>query len=116
MNETTTGASRRRMMGAGLGLAAVSSVLPLASAAAATKAAAPAKKTGMSSATFTLPDGTSLYYKDWGTGQPVVFHHGWPLTSDEWDTQMLYFLGNGYRVIAPDRRGLIAAHARQIGW
>ncbi|ATU93592.1 alpha/beta fold hydrolase [Phyllobacterium zundukense] len=50
-------------------------------------------------------DGTDLYYKDWGTGQPIVFHHGWPLSSDDWDTQMLFFLGKGYRVIAHDRRG-----------
>ncbi|WP_233888048.1 alpha/beta fold hydrolase [Paraburkholderia flagellata] len=50
-------------------------------------------------------DGTTLFYKDWGTGQPVVFHHGWPLTSDDWDAQMLFFLSHGYRVIAHDRRG-----------
>ncbi len=52
-----------------------------------------------------LKDGTELYYKDWGTGQPVVFHHGWPLSSDDWDAQMIFFLQNGYRVIAHDRRG-----------
>ena len=50
-------------------------------------------------------DGTEIFYKDWGTGQPIVFHHGWPLTSDDWDTQMLFFLDKGYRVIAHDRRG-----------
>lgn len=54
---------------------------------------------------FTTRDGTRLFYKDWGSGQPVVFHHGWPLTSDEWDGQMLFFLSQGYRVIAHDRRG-----------
>ncbi len=52
-----------------------------------------------------ISDGTDLFYKDWGTGQPIVFHHGWPLSSDDWDTQMLYFLDKGYRVIAHDRRG-----------
>lgn len=52
-----------------------------------------------------LKDGTEIYYKDWGTGEPIVFHHGWPLTSDEWDTQMMFFLKEGYRVIAFDRRG-----------
>lgn len=52
-----------------------------------------------------LKDGTELYYKDWGTGQPIVFHHGWPLSADEWDTQMMFFLKEGYRVIAHDRRG-----------
>jgi len=52
-----------------------------------------------------IKDGTDIYYKDWGTGQPIVFHHGWPLSADDWDTQMLYFLAKGYRVIAHDRRG-----------
>ena len=50
-------------------------------------------------------DGTQIFYKDWGTGQPIVFHHGWPLSADDWDAQMLYFLEKGYRVIAHDRRG-----------
>ncbi|HMF64352.1 MAG TPA: alpha/beta hydrolase [Edaphobacter sp.] len=52
-----------------------------------------------------IKDGTDIYYKDWGTGQPIVFHHGWPLSADDWDNQMLYFLAKGYRVIAHDRRG-----------
>lgn len=55
--------------------------------------------------TLKLKDGTDLFYKDWGTGQPIVFHHGWPLSSDDWDTQMLFFLQQGFRVIAHDRRG-----------
>src|SRR5262252_6567027 len=50
-------------------------------------------------------DGVEIYYKDWGKGQPVVFSHGWPLTADDWDNQMLFFGQNGYRVIAHDRRG-----------
>src|ERR1700716_3573099 len=50
-------------------------------------------------------DGIEIYYKDWGTGQPIVFSHGWPLSADDWDSQMLFFLSNGYRVIAHDRRG-----------
>src|SRR4029077_928024 len=54
---------------------------------------------------ITTKDGTEIYYKDWGTGQPIVFHHGWPLSADDWDTQMLFFLEHGYRVIAHDRRG-----------
>jgi non-heme chloroperoxidase len=54
---------------------------------------------------ITTKDGTEIFYKDWGTGQPVVFHHGWPLSSDDWDNQMLFFLLHGYRVIAHDRRG-----------
>ncbi|OIN60411.1 alpha/beta fold hydrolase [Arsenicibacter rosenii] len=55
--------------------------------------------------TLKLKDGTELYYKDWGTGQPLVFHHGWPLSSDDWDAQLMFFLQHGYRVIAHDRRG-----------
>ncbi|HLY46509.1 MAG TPA: alpha/beta hydrolase [Stellaceae bacterium] len=54
---------------------------------------------------LTTKDGTEIYYKDWGKGQPLVFHHGWPLSADDWDAQMLFFLGQGYRVIAHDRRG-----------
>lgn len=54
---------------------------------------------------FTTSDGTEIFYKDWGTGQPIVFHHGWPLSSDDWDAQMLFFVSKGYRVIAHDRRG-----------
>ncbi len=50
-------------------------------------------------------DGAEIFYKDWGTGQPIVFHHGWPLSADDWDTQMLFFLHRGFRVIAHDRRG-----------
>ena len=57
------------------------------------------------SSTITVKDGTTIYYKDWGSGQPIVFSHGWPLSADDWDTQMLFFLKHGYRVIAHDRRG-----------
>ena len=58
-------------------------------------------------ATITMQDGTEIFYKDWGSkgAQPVVFHHGWPLSGDDWDNQMLFFLAQGYRVIAHDRRG-----------
>jgi non-heme chloroperoxidase len=54
---------------------------------------------------ITTKDGVEIFYKDWGTGQPIVFSHGWPLSADDWDTQMLFFLQQGYRVIAHDRRG-----------
>ena len=50
-------------------------------------------------------DGVEIFYKDWGKGQPIVFSHGWPLSADDWDNQMLFFLSRGYRVIAHDRRG-----------
>ena len=58
-------------------------------------------------ATITTSDGTNLFYKDWGPkdAQPIMFHHGWPLSADDWDNQMLFFLSHGYRVIAHDRRG-----------
>ena len=55
--------------------------------------------------TITTADGTEIFYKDWGDGQPIVFSHGWPLSADDWDTQMMFFLLHGYRVIAHDRRG-----------
>jgi non-heme chloroperoxidase len=55
--------------------------------------------------TITTKDGVEIFYKDWGKGQPIVFSHGWPLSSDDWDAQMLFFVNNGYRVIAHDRRG-----------
>jgi len=55
--------------------------------------------------TITTRDGTTIFYKDWGAGQPIVFHHGWPLSGDDWDAQMMFFLAHGYRVIAHDRRG-----------
>lgn len=59
----------------------------------------------MSSSFVTAADGAQIFYKDWGSGQPIVFHHGWPLSADDWDAQLLFFLKEGYRVIAHDRRG-----------
>ncbi|MGV9352184.1 alpha/beta fold hydrolase [Streptomyces misionensis] len=53
----------------------------------------------------TVSDGTEIFYKDWGSGRPVMFHHGWPLSSDDWDAQLLLLVQHGYRVIAHDRRG-----------
>jgi non-heme chloroperoxidase len=64
-------------------------------------------KGDVSMGTVTTKDGATIFYKDWGPkdAQPVVFHHGWPLSADDWDTQMLFFLAHGYRVVAHDRRG-----------
>ena len=61
----------------------------------------------MSSGFFTTPDGVQIFYKDWGpkTAQPIVFHHGWPLSADDWDAQMMFFALKGFRVVAHDRRG-----------
>ena len=59
----------------------------------------------MSTGTITTGDGTSIFYKDWGSGKPVVFSHGWPLNADSWDEQLLFVASNGYRAIAHDRRG-----------
>ena len=106
-----TGASRRGVVTSGLSLALVASLSSLApsTASAATPKASPKTPgdTKMSSGFVTTKDGTEIFYKDWGpkTAQPVVFHHGWPLSSDDWDNQMMFFLLNGYRVIAHDRRG-----------
>jgi pimeloyl-ACP methyl ester carboxylesterase len=63
--------------------------------------------------TITTPDGVKIFYKDWGAGQPIVFSHGWPLSADDWDAQMLFFLHHGYRVIAHDRRG--HGRSEQVG-
>jgi non-heme chloroperoxidase len=60
---------------------------------------------GTNMAIITTKDGIEIFYKDWGSGQPIVFSHGWPLSADDWDAQMLFFLNQGYRVIAHDRRG-----------
>jgi non-heme chloroperoxidase len=60
---------------------------------------------GVCMGNITTKDGTQIFYKDWGKGQPIVFSHGWPLTADDWDAQMLFFGQHGYRVIAHDRRG-----------
>ena len=111
-------ATRRGLLTGGAGVAAA---LALPQVASAAQKASPvnvtpyhsAKSQLNSSNTLELKDGTSIFYKDWGTGTPVVFSHGWPLTSDAWDAQMLHLGQNGFRVIAHDRRG----HGRSSqGW
>lgn len=96
------GFSRRGML-AGAGL--VAGAATLSGIGAPPAAAQPTGSGGTGEGFATAADGTRLYYKDWGRGQPIFFHHGWPLSADDWDGQMLYFLAQGYRVIAMDRRG-----------
>ena len=95
--------SRRSVLAAGIGLAAALS-LPSLPAMAADKSKQPVKGY-KAMTTITTKDGTEIYYKDWGQGQPVVFSHGWPLTADAWEDQMVFLGSHGYRVIAHDRRG-----------
>jgi non-heme chloroperoxidase len=98
--------SRRTFFGRG---AALFGAFALAPAGAKAKAAdfiyAPHGKEGASMASITTKDGAQIYYKDWGNGQPVVFSHGWPLTSDAWEDAMFFLASNGYRCIGADRRG-----------
>ncbi|ATN35148.1 alpha/beta hydrolase [Rhizobium sp. ACO-34A] len=103
INKTT----RRRVLVAGLGLAASTAIPPFFDIAMATTQSEQKETDIMTSSTITTKDGTQIFYKDWGPkdAQPIVFHHGWPLSSDDWDAQMLFFLQQGYRVIAHDRRG-----------
>ncbi|PZM15472.1 alpha/beta hydrolase [Rhizobium tubonense] len=105
MSQSNNQATRRGVMTAGLGLAVTAAALPFVKPAQASTQSNSKGKDIMSSSTITTKDGTQIYFKDWGTGQPIVFHHGWPLSADDWDNQMLFFLDKGYRVIAHDRRG-----------
>ena len=93
--------SRRQILIGGAGLATIAGL------AGNARGDTPPTPGGQSGETVTTKDGVRIYFKDWGpkAAQPVVFHHGWPLSSDDWDAQMLYFLAKGYRVLAHDRRG-----------
>lgn len=95
--------SRRDALIGGASLAATAMLTGLASSATTT----PHPKRTHTMATVKTSDGVEIFYKDWGAknAQPIMFHHGWPLSSDDWDSQMLFFLQNGYRVVAHDRRG-----------
>jgi non-heme chloroperoxidase len=106
----TMQASRRDVL---VGVVAASAayavpLLALAEESAGAKTDLPTSQQGpRNMTTITTKDGTEIFYKDWGPkdAQPIVFHHGWPLSADDWDTQMLFFVGKGYRTVAHDRRG-----------
>jgi non-heme chloroperoxidase len=104
MSEATQDLSRRHLLKTASVVASAAALVGEATAQAAPAPAAhhPAP---LGDGYVTTPDGARLYYKDWGKGQPIVFHHGWPLTADDWDAQMMFFLAHGFRVIAFDRRG-----------
>jgi len=97
--------SRRSALMGSAGLAAAAA-LPIAAAVSTDASAATSSgKVKKTATTITTKDGVEIYYKDWGSGQPVVFSHGWPLNSDSWESQMFHLANNGFRVIAHDRRG-----------
>jgi non-heme chloroperoxidase len=103
MTPTTT-SRRALLLSAGVTAAAIG-LSSTALALTSKDSTSSASRKGISDMSITMKDGTKIYYKDWGTGPAVVFSHGWPLTADAWDAQMLFLGQHGYRVIAHDRRG-----------
>jgi non-heme chloroperoxidase len=103
--DNMTDASRRALLAGSVGVAAAAAVASTATAAPKHAAKPAMAMPRMADGFVTTADGVKIYYKDWGTGQPIVFSHGWPLSADDWDNQMMFFVQHGYRVIAHDRRG-----------
>jgi non-heme chloroperoxidase len=107
MDSNSSATSRRQVLVSGVSAAAAAgmpAVIPAGQARAASTPSGPSTGAQIMS-TVTTTDGVQIFYKDWGQGQPIVFHHGWPLSSDDWDAQMLFFVHQGYRVVGIDRRG-----------
>ena len=102
----TAGSSRRNVLVGGAFAAVATAIPALVSGPVSAKASTSNRSEGANTMNMiATKDDVQIYYKDWGQGQPIVFHHGWPLSSDDWDAQMLFFLQHGYRVIGIDRRG-----------
>jgi non-heme chloroperoxidase len=104
-SETQTHISRRNVLISGAAMAATLTLPNVAFAFQPETTKPKSSSKGDTVNTLTVKDGNTIYYKDWGPGQPIVFSHGWPLTADAWDAQMLFFGQHGYRVVAHDRRG-----------
>ncbi len=102
MTKDMSNASRRALLAGSVGIAAAAAVVSAVDIAPKNPTPAAARK---ASGFVTTTDGVEIFYKDWGLGQPIVFSHGWPLSADDWDPNMMFFLSHGYRVIAHDRRG-----------
>src|SRR5271154_7155557 len=98
---TTSSLSRREVLIGG-SATLIAATIPFAATAQVLHPSAvrPHHTGDMKMSTITTKDGVTIFYKDWGSGQPIVFSHGWPLSADDWDTQMMFFLNRGFRVIA----------------
>src|SRR5712672_1784770 len=103
--ESKTSTSRRGVLLAGAGIAALPPIIAAAGGASSQPSATPHRQGARTMSTITTKDGTEIYYNDWGSGHPVVFSHGWPLSADAFEDQMFFLALHGYRVIAHDRRG-----------